>query len=202
MAGGRQDQRGGILSLRRLLSDPEAAEAIQADLLARGLTLADLGTWKLSYWDLRCVIRWLPADAAYRRFLHPDEWQWTLPEHILAGIYDTLQGANWQRAGNKHAKRPDPLPRPGVKPKNEIKHHKPKQASKPDEVAKVLQLDFSRVREIAVEPESPKITDRTRRRLSDAVRSEIAARRAAGESAAALAEEYGVSRSTIYRAAG
>lgn len=202
MARGRSDQRGGILSLRRLLEDPEAAEALQADLLARGLTLADLGTWKLSWWDLKCVIRWLPADAAYRRFLHPDDWQWTLPEHLLAGIYDTLQGANWQRAGNKHAKRPEPLPRPGVQPKTEVKQHKPKKASKPDEVAKVLQLDFSRVREIAAVPDEPKIQDRPRRRLSDAVRSEIAARRAAGESAAALAEEYGVSRSTIYRAAG
>jgi len=162
-----------------------------------------LGTWKLSYWDLICIIRWLPADAAYRKFLNPEDAQWTLPEHLLAGIYDTLQGANWQRAGNRHAKRPEPLPRPGVKPKTEVKQHKPKKASKPDEVAKVLQLDFSRVREIAaVEPDSPKIADRKRRRLSPEVRAEIAKRRNEGERVADLAAEYGVSRSTVYRAAG
>lgn len=162
-----------------------------------------MGTWKLSYWDLICIIRWLPADAAYRKFLNPEDAQWTLPEHLLAGIYDTLQGANWQRAGNKHAKRPEPLPRPGVKPKTEVKQHKPKKASKPDEVAKVLQLDFSRVREIAaVEPDQPKIESRPRRRISESVKELIAQRRAAGESVAALAEEFGVSKSTVYRATG
>ena len=125
MARGREGYRGGILGLREFLRDPEASQALQADLLAQGNTLANLGTWKLSYWDLICIIRWLPADAAYRKFLNPEDAQWTLPEHLLAGIYDTLQGANWQRAGNRHAKRPEPLPRPGVKPKTEVKQHKP-----------------------------------------------------------------------------
>lgn len=202
MARGRQGHSGGILGLREFLRDPEASQAIQADLLRQGNTLANLGTWSLSYWDLICIIRWLPLDSAYRRYLDPEGSQWALPEFLLAGIYDTLQGANWQRAGNKHAKRPEPLPRPGVKPKTEVKQHKPKQASKPDHVAKVLHLDFSRVRELTAVPDEPVIAERPRRRLSDAVKAEIAARREAGEAAATLAEEYGVSKSTVYRAVG
>lgn len=40
---------------------------------------------------------------------------WDLPAFLTAGIFDTLQGANWQRAGDPKAPRPEPLPRPGVK---------------------------------------------------------------------------------------
>lgn len=48
------------------------------------------------------------------RLRNPDTWQWGLPEQILAGIFDGIQGGNWQRGGNKNAPRPKPMPRPGV----------------------------------------------------------------------------------------
>lgn len=114
MAQGVRGVGGGILGLRQLLSDRETKEAIQADLLASGRTLADLGTWALSWWDLKCLLRHRPQGSALDRHLQPQTWQWTLLEHLLAGIYDTLQGANWQRGGDKNAPRPTPLPRPGV----------------------------------------------------------------------------------------
>lgn len=38
---------------------------------------------------------------------------WTVAEHLLAFMADTLQEANWQRGADEHAKRPDPVPRPG-----------------------------------------------------------------------------------------
>ena len=37
---------------------------------------------------------------------------WTHEAHLLAGLFDQLAGANWQRAGGQGLK-PDPLPRPG-----------------------------------------------------------------------------------------
>lgn len=113
MAGRVEGGRPGIRGLLRLLDDREYEEALQADLLDRGKSLDDLGR-SLSWWDLRCIIRWLPPHAAVVRLRDPDSWQWGLAEHILAGIYDGIQGGNWQRGGNRSAPRPKPLPRPGV----------------------------------------------------------------------------------------
>lgn len=38
---------------------------------------------------------------------------WGPAENMLAAAVDALNGANWQRAQNKSAKRPQPWPRPG-----------------------------------------------------------------------------------------
>ena len=43
--------------------------------------------------------------------------QWDTSEHLLAAIFDTLRGANYQRSGGK-GKKPKPLPRPGDEPEN------------------------------------------------------------------------------------
>ena len=37
---------------------------------------------------------------------------WTVDTHLLAGVLDALNGANFQRGGGK-GKRPEPVPRPG-----------------------------------------------------------------------------------------
>lgn len=42
--------------------------------------------------------------------------RWDRTDQILAAIYDRLGVANWQRSRNKKAKRPEPMPRPGVTP--------------------------------------------------------------------------------------
>ena len=40
---------------------------------------------------------------------------WTVDTHLLAGVLDALNGANFQRGGGK-GKKPSPVPRPGEKP--------------------------------------------------------------------------------------
>jgi hypothetical protein len=35
--------------------------------------------------------------------------------HLLAGVFDLLAVANWQRGGDENAKKPERLERPGVK---------------------------------------------------------------------------------------
>lgn len=40
---------------------------------------------------------------------------WDLKAQIAAGQFDLMAGANWQRAGDPKAPKPEPLPRPGVK---------------------------------------------------------------------------------------
>lgn len=59
------------------------------------------------------LIENLPLDAALWREVNPDS-MWTLTDLLLAHIADVLATGNWQRAGDPHAQRPKPLPRPGV----------------------------------------------------------------------------------------
>ena len=57
----------------------------------------------------------LPDDSATARALGNG---WRIADFVLAGIFDVLQVANWQRSGGK-GRRPKPLPRPGTGPKTE-----------------------------------------------------------------------------------
>ncbi|WP_296245189.1 DUF5361 domain-containing protein [uncultured Rothia sp.] len=59
----------------------------------------------------------LPDDSALMRELAQG---WGLQDQLLAGIFDRLAEANWQRTedGQKGNNRPNPLPRPGVKSEN------------------------------------------------------------------------------------
>ena len=49
--------------------------------------------------------------------MHGDDALWTLESQLLAHIGDVLAAANWQRAGDKRAQKPKPIPRPGVRDK-------------------------------------------------------------------------------------
>lgn len=59
----------------------------------------------------------LPDDSALMRELAQG---WGLQDQLLAGIFDRLAEANWQRTedGQKGHNRPNPIPRPGVKSEN------------------------------------------------------------------------------------
>lgn len=59
------------------------------------------------------LVRQLPADSRLVRAQvgYPI---WGDTEHLLAGIFDVLSGANWQRSGGK-GPRPKPVKRPGDK---------------------------------------------------------------------------------------
>ena len=77
-----------------------------------GLRLRMLGTPELSWRDLLVFIR--NSKELGERLAGPDSI-WGLQEHLLALIADLLNVANWQRTGDENAKRPEPIPRPGVK---------------------------------------------------------------------------------------
>lgn len=118
MGRGVQGGNGGILGLLGYLEDEEVAEAIQYELLFAGRSLDFLGTTNLSWWDLKCFLKHQKPDNALVRMKNPD-YIWDLHAHLLAGIHDGIQGGNWQRGGDPKAKRPEQLPRPGVKPSGE-----------------------------------------------------------------------------------
>jgi hypothetical protein len=60
-------------------------------------------------------VRQLPQESATWRSINPEGSVWTLEAHLVALAVDVLQMGNWQRAGKKGARRPKPIPRPGVK---------------------------------------------------------------------------------------
>lgn len=65
------------------------------------------GTDRLSWRDLLAVVAESPEGSAVGRWREP----WCTQTHLLAGILDALNGANWQRSGKGQA--PKPIPRPG-----------------------------------------------------------------------------------------
>lgn len=61
---------------------------------------------------LTLVRRWQRTPGtALCESVHGEQWGAT--EHLLATVLDALGIANWQRAGNRSAPRPKPVPRPG-----------------------------------------------------------------------------------------
>jgi len=64
------------------------------------------------------LLRHLPPESATAMAVNGDrEPPWTRLEHLLAGVFDSLQMLAWQNAnqGKKSpSRRPRPLPRPGV----------------------------------------------------------------------------------------
>jgi hypothetical protein len=80
-----------------------------------GLRLDWLGSEALTWRDLLVIVKCCPVDSALARSFAGPDHMWGLQEHLLAGIFDVLSTANWQRGGDDKAERPKPLPRPGVK---------------------------------------------------------------------------------------
>ncbi|MBF6254398.1 hypothetical protein IU414_06625 [Nocardia farcinica] len=82
----------------------------------RGLRLNQLGTKRLTWFDLAAVIDNLLPTSAVSRALNPD-WMWGLPEMLLADAVDSLRWLVWAKTEDAQKKRnkPKPVPRPGVK---------------------------------------------------------------------------------------
>lgn len=89
-------------------------------------------TWR----QLRSFLSHLPRESALARDLLDDDVNWGLNEQLLAMAIDVLRAANYQRSGGKGAK-PKPLPRPGVKTKDQPLRHGRTDRS-PDEVIAYL----------------------------------------------------------------
>jgi hypothetical protein len=92
----------------------EHGGAIEADLLRSGLRMGMLFTGELTLRELIVLVNHPNRDSAYARAaLGAEEVEWSLTNHLLAGVADRLSGGNWQRSGGK-GPRPMPIRRPGV----------------------------------------------------------------------------------------
>lgn len=80
-----------------------------------GFTLDDYPA-RLSLRALHASLRYARPDSAVYLALFGTDGQWTVDRELLALIFDSLQAANYQRAGGSNNPRntaPKPLPRPG-----------------------------------------------------------------------------------------
>lgn len=110
MARSLRDEYGGIASLLTL--PREQWEALEADLLRCGFTMADVPK-RVSHRALLALARHSSKDSAFARAQNDGMEIWGALEHISANVFDVLASANWQRSGNANAARPQPYPRPG-----------------------------------------------------------------------------------------
>lgn len=101
-----------------------------------------IGTAGLSWWDLRCLIKYSRDDSALSR-LKNENWRWDTHAQLLALQADHLAVANWQRARGKASERPKQIPRPGVE-SNKVIKHKTKRAYTTAEIDARLKLNFNR----------------------------------------------------------
>lgn len=102
--------RGEIVSLVWLLT--EHGEALEADFQRYyGLDLLDLWRGRLSARKASVLARQLPYGAQTWISCGFDN-AWSAETHLTASLFDAVNVGNWQRAGDKHAKRPTPVQRP------------------------------------------------------------------------------------------
>ena len=98
------------------MEDPEFCRAVEAELIKVGLRLRWLcdGTDRRNWRDVQVVILEADPGSAIARCELGESAFWTVDTHLLAGVLDALNGANFQRSGGR-GKRPSPVPRPGEK---------------------------------------------------------------------------------------
>lgn len=65
----------------------------------------------LSWRRLGVLLRQLPHDSRTHTALRDDQPHWSVEAHLMAGMFDVLQWANYQRAGK--GRKPRPIERPG-----------------------------------------------------------------------------------------
>lgn len=84
--------------------------AVEGELIRRGLRLRDVGSDHCTWSDLRAVIYTAEPGSYLAAVLGVP---WAATEYMLANIADLLSAGNWQRGGDRNARRPKPMPRPG-----------------------------------------------------------------------------------------
>ena len=85
------------------MEDPEFCRAVEAELIKVGLRLRWLcdGTDRLNWRDVQVVILEADQSSAIARCELGESAFWTVDTHLLAGVLDALNGANFQRGGAK-----------------------------------------------------------------------------------------------------
>ncbi|MDF1902755.1 DUF5361 domain-containing protein [Mycolicibacterium smegmatis] len=94
------------------------SEALEADLIDKGLRLRNCPTEDFNWHDLKVIIRYLPVTSNLYSEMFPDRAGWTKEAMLTASVADSLHWLQWAKTkdGAKGRNRPKPIPRPGVTP--------------------------------------------------------------------------------------
>ena len=113
MGQGQRRRPGGIWGC--LAGILEYGSEVEYELLCLGLRLRDLGSDDLTWHDLSVILRHPTKGGPLHRAVFGGDAKWDDAQtQLLAQIVDVLAVGNWQRQGDSHAPRPEPIPRPGV----------------------------------------------------------------------------------------
>lgn len=98
------DSVGGILGLCQFLKEPGIEEALAVDLLRLGRSYHAIGSPALSWFELKCLIKFAPTSSELVKVINPTALLNTPHTVLLSLVVDALNGANWQRGGGKGAR--------------------------------------------------------------------------------------------------
>lgn len=104
---------GKLLGLLRL--SRESWEAIEADLLSFGFTLADIPK-RVSWRAIRAHVTHARQGTALFHHNNGEQADWTVDTYLLALVVDLLKVNNWMRT--KDAQHGHNVPKPLPRPKN------------------------------------------------------------------------------------
>ena len=122
MGEGLEGRSGGITGLVRVIRDH--GEALEADLIERGLRLRNVGTEEFTWADLSAIVRHLPDSSALVRDsmddLQREKAQWGVAEQLMAVMANALNVLVWAKTedASKGINKPEPILPPGVTPPN------------------------------------------------------------------------------------
>lgn len=103
-----------LLSIRQM--SLKYRNALEADLIDKGLRLRHCPSEDFNWRDLWIVAKHLPITSNFQAAMYPESAGWTKTNMLLAEMVDTLHWLQWAKtkAGSKGRNRPKPWPRPGV----------------------------------------------------------------------------------------
>lgn len=85
-------------------------------MITLGLRLRTLASEKLGWRELKAIVKFLPAESALMRSVHPKTHHWQLDQYLLADMADCLRWLVWAKTEDARngRNRPEPIPRPGL----------------------------------------------------------------------------------------
>jgi len=99
---------------------------LEYELISNGSRLRWVGdrTGRVTWRDLWVMLRHADPDSTLGREMSGRTTDWTVSEHILAGVLDGIRAISWQIGGGE---RPKPLERPNqqVTVRGELEHAAP-----------------------------------------------------------------------------
>ena len=85
-----------------------------------GLRPEWLGTHRLSWVDLRVIVRQAPTTSALAREMRGETALYTPTDYLLVGVINLLRSMSWQLGGDPKAPKPEKFLLPGMEDEDKL----------------------------------------------------------------------------------